>query len=291
VAIALLFMATTLAAADLRVCADPNNLPFSNRAQQGFENAIAKLVANDMGRTLKYYWWPQRRGFIRNTLNAGKCDVVIGVPSNYELTLTTQPYYRSTYVFITRHDRHLKIHSFDDPILKRLRIGVHEAATPVQALINRGLTTHIVGYSLTGDYSKPNPPADLIDAVARGDIDVAIAWGPLAGYFGRREPVRLDIVPVSPQIDLPFLPFVFDISMGVRRGNQTMRDALDSVLQRREADIRALLARYGVPLVDVESGRPARMNRASRPIHRPLLSSADARRPRPRRPLSPDGGS
>ncbi|HJT16136.1 MAG TPA: substrate-binding domain-containing protein [Thermoanaerobaculia bacterium] len=249
-------IASAAAAADLRVCADPNNLPFSNRVQQGFENALAQLVAHDLGRTVKYYWWPQRRGFVRNTLNAGKCDVVMGVPSNYELTLTTQPYYRSTYVFITRHDRHLNIHSFNDSILKRLRIGVHEPGNdyanvpPAQALINRGLANNIVGYVLTGDYSKPNPPANLIDAVARGDIDVAIAWGPLGGYFSKREPVRLDVVPVSPQIDLPFLPFVFDISMGVRRGNQPMRDALDSVLQRRQSDIRALLARYGVPLVD-----------------------------------------
>jgi len=252
-----LFVATSLnAAPPLRVCADPNNLPFSNSKQQGFENALAQMIAHDLGRTVEYYWWPQRRGFVRATLRSDKCDVIMGVPSNYELTATTRPYYRSTYVFVTRRDRHLKIRSFDDPILKRLRIGVHEPGNdyanvpPAEALIKRGIINNIVGYSLTGDYSKPNPPAKLIDAVARGEIDVAIAWGPLAGYFAKREPVKLDIVPVSPQVDLPFLPFVFDISLGVRRGDNAMKDALDGVLERRASDIRALLGRYGVPLVD-----------------------------------------
>src|SRR4051812_36069581 len=108
----------------LRVCADPNNLPFSNEKGEGFENKIAELIAADMQRPLEYTWWAQRRGFFRNTLRAGTCDVVIGVPVSFELAATTRPYYRSTYVFVTRHDRHLDVRSLDDPVLKDLRIGV-----------------------------------------------------------------------------------------------------------------------------------------------------------------------
>jgi mxaJ protein len=110
--------------AELRVCADPNNLPFSNEQQQGFENKIAQLVAQDLNEKLSYTWWAQHRGFVRNSLNAKRCDVLIGVPTSFERTFSTVPYYRSTYVFVTRRDRHLKIGSFDDPQLKRLKIGV-----------------------------------------------------------------------------------------------------------------------------------------------------------------------
>lgn len=253
-------VALPLFATDLRVCADPNNLPFSNRAGEGFENELARLVAKETHRRLVYTWFPQRRGFVRNTLRAGKCDVVIGIPSSYELAQPTAPYYRSTYVFVTRRDRKLHIASFDDPILKKLKIGVHAIgddyanAPPAQALAKRGLASNIVGYSIYGDYSKPNPPARLIDAVARGDIDVAVAWGPLAGYFAKHEPAALSITPVSPEIDLPFLPFVFDIAMGVRRGDTALREELEQVLTKRRPEIQAVLRRYGVPLVDRDGG-------------------------------------
>ncbi|HJP84786.1 MAG TPA: substrate-binding domain-containing protein [Gemmatimonadaceae bacterium] len=244
----------------LRVCADPNNLPFSNDKQQGFENRIAELVARDLGAKLSYVWWAQRRGFVRNTINQNQCDVLIGVPASFERTRPTIPYYRSTYVFVTRRDRHLKITSFDDRQLKRLRIGVQLIGDdgintpPAHALSNRGIIRNVRGYSVYGDYRQPNPPARIVDAVANGEIDVAVVWGPLAGYFARREPVALDLTPVSPQIDLPFLPFVFDISMGVRRGNDTLRERLNAVIERRRVDIDRILDQYGVPRVDV--GQP-----------------------------------
>lgn len=243
---------------ELRVCADPNNLPFSNDAQEGLENRIADLVAHDLGATVTYVWWAQRRGFVRNTLNQGQCDVLIGVPLSFERTRPTIPYYRSTYVFVTRRDRHLRIASFDDPQLKRLRIGVQLIGDdgintpPAHALSNRGIIRNVRGYSVYGDYRQPNPPARIIDAVAGGDIDVAVAWGPLAGYFATREPVPLELTPVSPQIDLPFLPFVFDISMGVRRGNDSLREQLNTIIERRRADIDRILADYGVPRVDTD---------------------------------------
>lgn len=248
---------------ELRVCADPNNLPFSNDKQQGFENRIADLVARDMGAKLTYVWWAQRRGFVRNTINQNQCDLLIGVPASFERTRPTIPYYRSTYVFVTRRDRHIKIASFDDPQLRRLRVGVQLIgddgvnSPPAHALANRGIIKNVKGYSVYGDYRLPNPPARIIDAVANGDIDVAVAWGPLAGYFAQRAQVPLDVRPVSPQIDLPFLPFVYDISMGVRRGNDALRERLNTIIANHRADIDRILAQYGVPRVDLTQGGSA----------------------------------
>ena len=239
----------------LRVCADPNNLPYSNDKQQGFENAIASLVARDLNARLAYTWWPQRRGFVRMTLKRGDCDVIMGIPSNFDQALPTTPYYRSSYVFLSRTDRHLGITSFDDPRLKKLKIGVqmigndHVNSPPAHALAQRGIIDNVTGYTVYGDYRSQAPIRDIVDAVAQGKVDVAVVWGPQAGYFARQEPVALDIVPVSPQIDLPFLPFVFDISMGVRRGDTALREQLDREIERRRDDIERILDRYGVPRV------------------------------------------
>ena len=240
----------------LRVCADPNNMPFTNRAGEGFENRLAELVAAEMHADLQYTWWAQRRGFIRNTLKAGSCDVVMGVPTSFEMVAATRPYYRSTYVFVTRAGAPFRVGSFDDPVLKRLRIGVqiigddYANTPPAHALSKRGIVGNVRGYTVYGDYSQPNPPARIIDAVAKGDIDVAVVWGPLAGWFARHEAVKLRVVPVSPQIELPFLPFVFDISMGVRRQDAALRDTLDAILVRRRAAVDSILERYAVPRAD-----------------------------------------
>jgi quinoprotein dehydrogenase-associated probable ABC transporter substrate-binding protein len=243
-------------AAPLRVCADPNNLPFSNDRREGFENRIAEIVARDLRRPLAYFWTPQRRGFIRTTLKAGVCDVVIGVPSAFDAVRLTKPYYRSTYVFVSRGDRALHVRSLDDPRLKQLLIGIqitgddYDNPPAAQALASRQIIQNVRGYMVYGDYSRPNPPRGLIDAVARGAIDVAVAWGPLAGYFAPREPIALEITPVSPQADSRFVQFVFDISMGVRRDDRALAAALDAAIVRRRAAIRRVLATYGVPLVE-----------------------------------------
>lgn len=246
---------------ELRVCADPNNLPFSNERQEGFENRIAQLVAHDLNTQVRYTWWAQRRGFVRSTLAAGECDVLIGVPSSFERVSTTVPYYRSTYVFVTRRDRNLRISSFDDPVLRKLTIGVQMIGDdftntpPAHALSKRNIIRNVRGYSVYGDYRQPNPPARIVDALVKGDIDVAIAWGPLAGYFAQRAPVGLDVTPVSPQIDLPYLPFVFDISMGVRRGDNTLRDRLNAIIMSRREVIDRILDQYGVPRVNSAGSR------------------------------------
>lgn len=237
----------------LRVCADPNNLPFSNQRLEGFENRLAELIAREMNATVEYTWWAQRRGFIRNTLKAGECDVVMGVPSSMEMVLATAPYYRSTYVFVYRKDKGLAIHSFDDPILRHLKIGVQligddfTNTPPAHALANRKIIRNVIGYSVYGNYANENPPAKIIEAVASGEVETAVVWGPLAGYFARQQAVPLEIVPVSPQIDLPFLPFVYDISIGVRRDDETLKEELEQILERRRPQVKEILEQYGVP--------------------------------------------
>ena len=240
--------------AELRVCADPNNLPFSNDRGEGFENALAELVARHLNATVRYTWHAQRRGFIRNTLAAGRCDVVMGVPRGYDPVRTTAPYYRSTYVFLYRAGSGVRVRSLEDDGLRRLQIGVHVIgddyanAPPAHALAARGLIANVRGYSIYGNYAEPHPPARLVEAVAAGEVDVAIAWGPLAGYFASRQPVPLEMVPVPADPELPALPFTFDISMGVRRDDEERQRVLDEFIERNRDEIARLLRRFGVPV-------------------------------------------
>jgi len=239
-----------------RVCADPYNFPFSNRQLEGFENKIAALIAKEIGAPLSYVWWGQRRGFIRNTINASlkeaRCDVVIGVPSGYDLVQPTKPYYRSTYVFVYPKGKGLHIQSLDDPILKKLKIGVHlfgddyTNPPPVHELAKRGVVDNVVGFDTF--YSPKNPPNAIIDAVANGKVDAAIVWGPAAGYFAARQHVPLEVVPVpSTKTDLPF---AFDMSLGVRKGDDALKAQMEQVLDKKQAEIRKILTDYGVPLID-----------------------------------------
>ncbi|HXT16130.1 MAG TPA: substrate-binding domain-containing protein [Gemmatimonadaceae bacterium] len=240
----------------IRICADPNNLPFSNASRAGFENKIADVIGAELHRPVAYTWWAQRRGFVRNTLNAGECDLVVGTVSGMEMLATTRPYYKSTYVFVSRHDRHLDVKSFDDTKLRRLKIGVQligddfSNTPPAHALSNRGIVRNVVGFPVYGDYRQANPAARIMDAVIGRKVDVAVVWGPLAGYFAKQSPVALDVVPVSPQVDLPYLPFVFDIAMGTRRADSTFRHTLDDIIERRHATIDSILGAYGVPRAD-----------------------------------------
>lgn len=238
----------------LRVAADPNNLPFSNDRGEGFENAIAQLVAAELHADLKYVWHAQRRGFFRETLKQQHCDLVMGVPAGFKLALTTEPYYSSSYAFVYRSDRIPEIRSLDDPELRKLKIGVQLVGNdgantpPVHALNSRGIAANIVGFTLYGDYAQDNPPARIVHAVATEDVDIALVWGPLAGYFAKEEAVPLKIVPVSPQIDSSGFPFVFSIAMGVRKGDVALQRELNEILKRRKRDIEKILTDYGTPV-------------------------------------------
>lgn len=240
---------------ELRVCADPNNLPFSNQRLEGFENRIAQIVAGDLHATVKYTWHPQRRGFIRRTLKDGQCDLVIGVPSEYDMVLATRPYYRSTYVFVSDRSRNLQLGSFDDPSLRQLMIGLDEIGEdgantpPAFALARRGIVGNIVGFKMWDVETVINPQGRIIEAVAAGAIDVAIVWGPFGGYFAKQHAGALQVVPVSAPTDLPRVPFAYDISMGVRPGDEALKQQLERVLDRRRDDIQRILEGFGVPLV------------------------------------------
>jgi mxaJ protein len=235
-----------------RVCADPNNMPFSNEAGQGFENKLAELIAAKLGAKLEYAWWSQRKSFIKNSLDEGRCDALMGVPSALDSVSVTRPYYRSTYVFVSRRDRNLHITSLTDERLSQLRIGIHivgdDYAPPAFALSRRGITQNVVGFSLFGEYGEANPSRKVIDAVDRGEVDVAIVWGPIAGYFSKTAKSQLDIEPVSPPTFLG-VPFTYDMSIGVRKGNEALKKILDDALQSESAALQEILLQYGVPQV------------------------------------------
>jgi mxaJ protein len=235
-----------------RVCADPNNMPFSNEAGQGFENKLAEVIAAKLGAKLEYTWWSQRKAFVKNSLDEGKCDALMGVPSALDSISATRPYYRSTYVFVSRHDRNLHIVSLMDERLSQLRIGIHvvgdDYAPPAFALSRRGITQNIVGFSLFGEYGEANPARKIIDAVDRGEVDLAIVWGPFAGYFSRMAKSPLDIEPVSPPTFLG-IPFTYDMSIGVHKGNEELKEKLNDALQSESAAVRQILLQYGVPQV------------------------------------------
>ncbi|MFL6592727.1 MAG: quinoprotein dehydrogenase-associated putative ABC transporter substrate-binding protein [Luteimonas sp.] len=255
-------------ARDLRVCADPNNLPFSNAAGEGFENRIVALLAKDLGANVEYTWWAQRRGAIRNTLNAGDCDVIPGMASSGDMTGTTDPYYRSTYVFVSRADRGLRsLTSLDDPRLRTLRIGVQLVGDdganppPAMSLARRGIVDNVRGFTVYGDYADKAPQAAVIQAVAHGDIDVALVWGPTAGYFAALSGVPMVLAPVTPWLDGPQSPMVFDISMGLRRDDRPLRRELDRALARNRESIDRILDDYHVPRVADPSATAAAQSR------------------------------
>ena len=235
---------------ELRVCADPNNMPFSSRDQTGFENHIAAVVAHDLNAHLTFVWQRMGRGFVREYLDKGQCDLLIGIPANYRPVLTTSPYYRSTYVFVSRQSDPTP--SLDSPALHALKIGVQvleeEYTPPGEALARRGLQGAIVGFDTIGDGAD-----SIVRAVADEKVDIALVWGPLAGYFAKQFGHDLRVSPVEPEVDPPGLPFTFAISMGVRKGNVTLRGELEKILADRKSDIRAILDDYGIPLLQLAS--------------------------------------
>ena len=236
----------------LRVCADPNNLPFSNNRGEGFENRLAEMVAASMHRDLAYTWWAERRGFLRNTLGAGRCDLVMGMPY-LDGVASTHAYYVSSYVLVSRADRNLTFSSLAAPELRDLTIGVHligddgANTPPADALAELGLVDNVRGYMIYGDYRDEMPPARLIEAVERGDIDVAAVWGPLAGYYARQSAVPLRVTPITDTARFLPLVFQFPIAMAVRKNEPGLRARLDAILDEKHAEIDALLVDYGVP--------------------------------------------
>jgi mxaJ protein len=231
---------------ELRVCADPDNMPFSNTERQGFENRIADVVAADLDAHLTYVWQRMGRGFVREYIDKSACDLVIGIPTNFRPLLTTKPYYRSSYVFVIPQRQRVRSVSLDSPELRGLKIGVQvldeNYTPPGAALARRGLQSEIVGFDTSGKGAD-----SIVRAVVKHQVDMAVVWGPLAGYFAQHYPGALKLIPVEPEVDPPGLPFTFAISMGVRKGNVGLRNDLEKVLAKRKPEIQKILAEYSVP--------------------------------------------
>src|SRR5215210_2442630 len=252
----------------LRVCADPDNMPLSNQKGEGFEQKIAELIAKDWKSKVEYAWWPVRRGFFARALNGRYCDVAIEAPSGLDIAGVTKPYFRSGYVFVTRKDRGLDIKSLADPRLKKLKIGVNilnsdaENTPPAMALSRYGVVGNLTGYYTF--YTDSVRPEDIVNAVAKKEIDVAIVWGPLAGYFAPKASVPLVVQALPERDSLSDFPFRFNIAIGVRRRDKELRDSLQSVLDRKAPEIQAILKQYGIPVfpIQVEAGKKDEANGA-----------------------------
>jgi len=245
----------------LRVCADPNNLPLSHKNKQGYENKIAELIAKDLGWTVEYAWFPQRMGFIRNTLrardpetNRWKCDLVTGVSPDSDMTSNTKPYYRSTYALAYVKGKGLDSVQTPEDLtklpperLKSLKIGVVGRTPPVDWLLKNNLFDQAVSYQMqTGDpeqYLGQIVEKDL----AGGKIDAAIIWGPMAGYFANKSSVPMAVVPLKSEGDVKM---DYGIAMGMRRGEKEFKQQIESALEKNKPAIKQILTEYGVPLVD-----------------------------------------
>jgi mxaJ protein len=253
-AAALAMLAFGAGARELRVCADPDNLPYSREDGSGFENRIAQVLARELGAELRYEWLPQIRGYVRKTMGEGLCDVFIGVPKGLDRVATTRPYYRSTYVFVSRRGETTP-HDFADARLRDVRVGVQlvgndlAATPPGHALAQAGAIRNVVGFTVMGD----GPAAQrMVQAVASRRLDVALIWGPQAGYFVKHSDVPLEISRAAAPADAD-MPFEFSMSMGVRRGDKALLAELDEAIERCRPEIDRILADYAVPRTDRQS--------------------------------------
>jgi quinoprotein dehydrogenase-associated probable ABC transporter substrate-binding protein len=240
----------------LRVCADPNNLPFSNEKGEGFENKIAELLAKKLNKELAYAYYPGATGFVRNTLNAHLCDVILGMPQGNDLVQPTNPYYRTTYAIVTRDGSELDgMTTLDDPRLKekKRRIGLVANTPPGNILAKNGLMGSVKPYALMVDTRVESPSASMIHDLETGDIDVALLWGPIAGYYAKHSSAKLHVTPLP---ETPGTRMAFRIAFGVRNSDQNWKRELNTLLAQNKPEIDRILADYGVPTLD-EAGQPA----------------------------------
>ena len=231
----------------LRVCADPDNAPFSRADRTGFENRLATMVAESLGTNAEFYWWPQRRGFVRNTLDAKVCDVVMGMPQGSPGVLTTPAYYEAGYVFAYRPDRVHGLASYDDPALRTLRVGIplvgnDMAATPPgNALARRHVTDNVIGYV---PFGRASVAERMMAALADGTLDVALLWAPQAAYFAQQQGFAVTLAPARD--DRSTEPQRFPMAVAVRADDTALRDALAGALAALQPRIDVLLGEYGL---------------------------------------------
>lgn len=248
IALGLLLSAGAVAQAPLRFCADPDNLPFSNRAGQGFDQRIAALVAHDLNRKPVFVWTRSRRGFLREQFNKNACDVLLGVPEGMRGVAVTVPYYTSSYVFVTRAKEHLQLASFADPRLDGRRIGLQileeDLAPPSVPLIRDGHAAQLVGFDSFGSHE-----GEVVRAVATGKVGVAVVWGPVAGYYATHSPAPLTLTPVHPLRDSSGIPFAYRIGLGIHKQDVALLRQVNASIAKLQAQIDHVLATYHVPLL------------------------------------------
>ena len=238
----------------LRVCADPDNLPFSNEAGEGLENRIAELMAKTWDSKLEYVWWAAPRGMMR-MLNGRYCDVTLQMPVLSDMAGVTKPYYRTSYVIVQRKDAPHRVTGLDDPELKRLKIGVHlfsadgENTPPAMALSRHGVVGNLVGFSTTyvGGQARPE---DIVKAVADKSIDLAMVWGPIAGYYAKRLGLDLSFTPIEDDT-LTRMPFAYSMGMATRRADRAFRDSVQAFIDAHRPELQRILDDYGIPTVPI----------------------------------------
>ncbi|KQQ27087.1 methanol oxidase [Methylobacterium sp. Leaf123] len=241
----------------LRVCSDPGNMPFSERKGGGFENKIAQIVADELKVKLRYYWLTQGPGFVRNTLGTGLCDLIIGT-SGGDIVQATNPYYRSAYVLVARKGELADLKRLDDPRLKDKQIGIIAGTPPSNRLSELKLVGERIHayapYAFGAERKHQTVAAEVIADLAEKKIDVAILWGPAAGWLAKQSGAPMDVVPLLHEPGRP--PLTFRVAMGVRHNENDWKRSLNAVLRKRKADIEAVLRDYEVPLLAEEDGKP-----------------------------------
>jgi quinoprotein dehydrogenase-associated probable ABC transporter substrate-binding protein len=260
----------------LRICGDPGNMPYSSDKLEGFQNKIADVLARAMGTQVSYFWRPSlERGLTRQTFDSNECDVFFDIPAGYGTMLTTNTIYRTTYTLAWREDSKLDIKSLGDPRLKTLRLGVFQHSGLREALLRRGIRDNVDVHTIShdADLTPENQPWRQVQRVAAGELDVAGVWGPFAGYAKSVKGAPVVIQPVNLMEEE--IPMEFDLAIGVRRTDVTLKYMLDFAMEANKAEIEAILRQYGVPLVQCSACLVAGDLPAHGPYTAPLIHSGD----------------
>ena len=251
---------------EFKVCADPANLPFSNNKQEGFENKIAEVLAKDLGLKLSYMYWPDRMGFYRNTLNAKRCDVIIGTADGNDSVRTSKPYYRSGHVYVWRKDSNYNITDWDSPDLKKGVIGVVGQSPATIPMNEKGLIANARPYRMQRDLNLPS--SYLIDDLEKKEIDIVVAWGPIGGYFAKQSKVPMEVRIIPEYVGYDEINNAkgkefWNISVGVRKKDKERMEKIDAALVRNKVAIDKILDDFGIPHVAVveEKGRSKNSNK------------------------------
>jgi quinoprotein dehydrogenase-associated probable ABC transporter substrate-binding protein len=237
---------------ELHVCADPNNLPFSNEKGEGFENKIAQVIGDELKLPVSYVFFPQVIGFVRNTLRARTCDLIMGTAAGDDIVQTTSPYYYSTYIAVYLRDKDFQFTDLNDPRLKTMRIGIISATPPSDLLIRHDLMENAKPYALMVDTRYDSPTREMVDDIQSGAVDIGLLWGPIAGYYSKEAKQPLAMAPVPNEEGAPRMDY--HIAMGVRNNEPEWRRRINAAIAKRHAELTAILRDYGVPLLD-EQGR------------------------------------